>query len=286
MTDGAEPTEAIELPHLGPVAPDVASRLIREGELEVLGRLVAASNATLLCRVTLPAAGADEAGDAAEVREAAGAPDAPRATGAPASQPLVGAAIYKPVRGERPLWDFPDGTLAGREYGAFLVSEASGWGIVPPTVLRDGPYGPGMVQLWMDVDESVDRVALVNDADERLRRIAVFDAVVNNGDRKVGHLLPLPDGAVLGVDHGVCFHRDPKLRTVLWAWRGKRMRKDEVETVERLEEAMKGELGEALREHITSAELRETRRRARRLIEDRRFPQPSPDWPAIPWPPY
>ena len=261
MSDGSGADEGIELPHLGPVAPDVAARLIAEGELSVLGRLVAASNATLLCRVTLPGDG-------------------------PGAEPLVGAAIYKPVRGERPLWDFPDGTLAGREYGAFLVSEASGWGIVPPTVLRDGPYGEGMVQLWMDVDESIDRVALVNDADDRLRRIAVFDAVVNNGDRKVGHLLPMPDGAIHGVDHGVCFHRDPKLRTVLWAWRGKRMRKDEVETVERLEEALAGDLGRALREHVTSAELRETRRRARRLIEERRFPQPSPDWPAIPWPPY
>ena len=279
MTDGAEPTEPIELPHLGDVAPGVAARLIAEGELDVLGRLVAASNATLLCRVTLPA----EAADTPDARVGSGASGSPDAPDAP---PLVGAAIYKPVRGERPLWDFPDGTLAGREYAAFLVSEASGWGVVPPTVLRDGPYGPGMVQLWMDVDEEIDRVALVNDADERLRRIAVFDAVVNNADRKVGHLLPLPDGSILGVDHGVCFHRDPKLRTVLWAWRGKRMRKDEVETVERLEEAMKGDLGAALREHITSAELRETRRRARRLIEERRFPQPSPDWPAIPWPPY
>jgi hypothetical protein len=261
MTDETESAAEIRLPHLGPVAPDVAARLIAEGELEVLGRLVAASNATLLCRVTAP-------------------------TGAPGSPPLEGAAIYKPVRGERPLWDFPDGTLAGREYGAFLVSEASGWGIVPPTVLRDGPFGPGMVQLWMDVDESVDRVALVNDADERLRRIAVFDAVVNNADRKVGHLLPMPDGPVHGVDHGVCFHREPKLRTVLWAWRGKRMRKDEVETVERLEDALGGDLGAALREHIAPAEVKETRRRARRLIESRRFPQPSPDWPAVPWPPY
>ncbi len=249
------------LPQLGDVAPRVAARLIAEGELEVVGRLVAASNATLLCRVALPGS----------------------ASGAP---PVEGTAIYKPVRGERPLWDFPDGTLAGRELSAFLVSEASGWAIVPPTVLRDGPFGPGMVQLWMDVDEEVDPVSLVNDADGRLRRIAVFDAIVNNADRKVGHLLPLPDGSIRGVDHGVCFHREPKLRTVLWAWRGKKLRADEVAVAERLEADLGGSLGTALREHLSRAEVETTRMRAQRLIRTRRFPQPSPDWPAIPWPPY
>ena len=243
------------IPQLGDVAPAVAARLVADGELEVIGRLVAASNATLLCRVVLP--------DRTE-----------------------GAAIYKPVRGERPLWDFPEGTLAGREIAAFLVSEASGWGIVPPTVLRDGPYGPGMVQLWMEVDESVDRVALVNDADPRLRRVAVFDAVVNNADRKVGHLLPMSDGSIRGVDHGVCFHREPKLRTVLWAWRGKKLRAAEISVVERLEADLGGDLGAALGEHLTRAEVRTTRKRAGHLLRTGRFPEPSPDWPAIPWPPY
>lgn len=249
------------LPQLGDVTPEVAARLIAEGDLEVVGRLVAASNATLLCRASLP-------GDS---------PEAP---------PIEGVVIYKPVRGERPLWDFPDGTLAGRELSAFLVSEATGWAIVPPTVLREGPFGPGMVQLWMGVDEDVDPVALVNEADARLRRIAVFDAVVNNADRKVGHLLPLPDGTIRGVDHGVCFHREPKLRTVLWAWRGKRLRADEIATVGRLEADLGGALGTALRAHLTPLEVETTRRRAQHLIRTRRFPQPSPDWPAVPWPPY
>lgn len=249
------------LPQLGSVAPGVAARLIAEGDLDAIGRLVAASNVTLLCRVTLPAAGPDGAD-------------------------LEGGAIYKPVQGERPLWDFPDGTLAGREVAAFLVSEASGWGIVPPTVLRDGPFGPGMVQLWMDVDEDVDRVALVNDDDPRLRRIAVFDAVVNNADRKVGHLLPMADGSILGVDHGVCFHVEPKLRTVLWAWRGKQLRAAERAVVEHLEADLSGALGTALAPHLTPAEVEATRRRAQRLLRTGRFPQPSPDWPAIPWPPY
>jgi len=157
---------------------------------------------------------------------------------------------------------------------------------VPPTVLRDGPFGPGMVQLWMEVDESVDPVALVNDADPRLRRIAAFDAVVNNADRKVGHLLPLPGGAILGVDHGVCFHRDPKLRTVLWAWRGKKLRAAEMAVVERLEADLAGALGAELHEHLSRAEVDLTRRRAQHLLRTGRFPQPSPDWPAIPWPPY
>jgi hypothetical protein len=249
------------LPQRGSVAPAVAARLIAQGDLEVIGRLVAASNATLLCRVALPGEGPDGAD-------------------------LEGAVIYKPIRGERPLWDFPDGTLAGREMAAFLVSEASGWGIVPPTTLRDGPFGPGMVQLWMDVDEEVDRVALVNDADARLRRIAVFDAVVNNADRKVGHLLPMPDGSILGVDHGVCFHVEPKLRTVLWAWRGKRLRAAERAVVERLEADLSDGLGASLREHLAPAEIEVTRRRAQHLLRTGRFPQPSPDWPAIPWPPY
>jgi len=275
------------LPRLGDVAPGVAARLIAEGELEVIGRLVAASNATLLCRVTLAAAGADTAG-ADRGDGAATDPDDPAVATSPEIRagPVVGAAIYKPVRGERPLWDFPDGTLAGREMAAFLVSEASGWGIVPPTVLRDGPFGAGMVQLWMEVDESVDPVALVNDADVRLRRIAVFDAVVNNADRKVGHLLPIGDGSILGVDHGVCFHRDPKLRTVLWAWRGKKLRAAEAAVVERLEAELAGDLGAALGAHLTRAEVEATRKRAQRLLRTGRFPQPSPDWPAIPWPPY
>jgi uncharacterized repeat protein (TIGR03843 family) len=282
------------LPQLGDVAPGVAARLIAEGELEVIGRLVAASNATLLCRVTLSDPRADhEAADPAngaepgvEPRAEPGAGPTNGASTRTARGPIVGAAIYKPIRGERPLWDFPDGTLAGREMAAFLVSEASGWGIVPPTVVRDGPFGPGMVQLWMEVDESVDPVALVNDADPRLRRLAAFDAVVNNADRKVGHLLPMPDGSILGVDHGVCFHRDPKLRTVLWAWRGKKLRAAEMAVVERLEADLAGALGVELREHLTRAEVDLTRKRAQHLLRTGRFPQPSPDWPAIPWPPY
>jgi len=237
-----------------------ALRLIGVGEIEVVGRLVSASNATLFCRVAIP--------------------------DGPDGGPLVGTCIYKPVRGEAPLWDFPEGTLAARERAAYLVSEASGWRIVPPTVLRDGPFGVGMVQLWVDVDEAVDPVDLVNDADARLRRIAIFDAIVNNGDRKVGHLLPRPDGLICGVDHGVCFNTDPKLRTVLWAWRGKRLRRVEVAEVEALRAALDADLGAALAEVLAADEVALTRWRADALLESGRFPMPPSDRPAIPWPPY
>lgn len=244
----------------GDLDRETALRLITDGELEVVGRLVAASNATLFCRISIP--------------------------DGPGGDPLVGTCIYKPVRGEAPLWDFPEGTLAARERAAYLVSEASGWRIVPPTVLRDGPFDDGMVQLWVDVDEAVDPVDLVNDADARLRRIAVFDAIVNNGDRKVGHLLPRRDGLVQGVDHGVCFNTDPKLRTVLWAWRGKRLRRGEIAEVEALRAALDGDLGASLAEILAADEVALTRWRVDALLESGRFPMPPSDRPAIPWPPY
>jgi uncharacterized repeat protein (TIGR03843 family) len=244
----------------GDLDRETALRLITDGALEVVGRLVSASNATLFCQVSL-----------------ADGPD---------GGPLTGTCIYKPIRGEAPLWDFPDGTLAARERAAYLVSEASGWSIVPPTVLRDGPFDEGMVQLWVDVDEAVDPVDLVNGDDPRLRRIAIFDTIVNNGDRKVGHLLPRPDGLVQGVDHGVCFNVDPKLRTVLWAWRGKKLRRAEIAEVETLRDALHGDLGAALDEILAPGEVAMTRRRAAELLSSGRFPLPAPDRPAIPWPPY
>ncbi len=150
--------------------------------------------------------------------------------------------MYKPVRGERPLWDFPDGTLAGRELAAYLVSEATGWDLVPPTVLRDGPFGPGMCQLWVEVDDSVDLVALSRSRHDDLRRMAVLDSVINNADRKGGHLLPRPDGRVQGVDHGICFAVEDKLRTLLWQWRGRRLDDEALEVLTRLRLALDGPL--------------------------------------------
>jgi hypothetical protein len=233
---------------------DGALRLLRDGELEVQGRLVDASNATLYCAVELDGQSA--------------------------------ACVYKPVAGERPLWDFPDGTLAGREVAAYLVSAESGWDIVPPTVMRDGPYGPGMAQLWIDVDESVDLGALVRSTIEPLRRMAVFDAVINNADRKGGHLLPVLGGHVYGVDHGVCFSSDDKLRTLLWSWRGKKLTAESIGVLTHLRRQLDERLGEQLAELLTRREVAATRRRIDRLLATGRHPMPSGDWPPMPWPPF
>ncbi len=243
-----------------PFDPPTMLDVLREGELELLGRIVASTNHALFGRVTRQC------------------PDP--------EPPVVVDAIYKPVRGERPLDDFPDGTLARREVAAYAVSEASGWAVVPPTVLRDGPFGEGMVQLWIDVDDDADVVAMVVDDDPRLRRIALFDAIVNNTDRKGGHLLPIAGGHVFGVDHGVCFSAYPKLRTVLWGWRGQPIEPEELAIIERVRSALAGDLGAALANLLAPAEVNATIRRTDRLLETRRFPKPSPTWPAVPWPPF
>jgi uncharacterized repeat protein (TIGR03843 family) len=226
------------------------------GELEVMGQLVDASNGSLLCRLK----------------------DIP-------DEPLV---IYKPRAGERPLWDFPDGTLSQREVAAYVVAETLGWSFVPPTVWREGPYGPGMVQLWVDVDDSVDLVSLIQSDHEALRRIAVFDALINNGDRKGGHLLPTADGSIWGIDHGVSFAVDDKLRTVLWQWRGLPIPPALVSDLETwLERATSGDSAVAvLHDLLAEDEVAVLLERGRRLVAERAHPQPSPDWPAIPWPPF
>lgn len=169
---------------------------------------------------------------------------------------------------------------------AFLLSEATGWEIVPPTVLRDGPFGEGAVQAWVVTDPAVDVVELIVGADTRLRPMCVFDLVANNADRKGGHILPLPDGALRGVDHGICFAVEPKLRTVLWAWRGEAFEDDELAVLRRLATALEGDLGAALAELLTGEEVRGTARRVRALLEGGRFPQPDPARPAVPWPPF
>ncbi|MBF8290404.1 MAG: Phosphatidylinositol 3-and 4-kinase, partial [Chloroflexi bacterium] len=195
-------------------------------------------------------------------------------------------AVYKATVAERPLFDFPPGTLAHREVAAFLVSEAIGWRIVPPTVLRDGPFGEGMVQQWIHADPAVDRVAMVVAEDRRLRRMAVFDAIVNNTDRKGGHILPLPDGHLFGVDHGVTFSTVPKLRTVLWAWRGTPFEADEAAGLERVRDGLRADLGVALEGLLDRSEVSATRRRVASLLRFGRFPQPNRRWPAVPWPPF
>ncbi len=219
--------------------------------------------------------------------------------------------VYKPIAGEKPLWDFPDGTLAGREYSAFLVSEAFGWRVVPPTWLGTGPLGLGMVQRWQDVDpeqdavdvvptdeaeasgmktvlEAIDEhdrpVTLVHEDTAALRRMAVFDVVVNNADRKGGHVLAMPDGHRHGVDHGLTFHVEHKLRTVLWGWVDEPLDADELAGLERVITALHGDLGEQLTEHLTVDEIDNLEARCAALAAVGRFPPPAGYGPAVPWP--
>ncbi|MEU1129211.1 SCO1664 family protein [Streptomyces sp. NPDC005900] len=254
--------------------------LLTHGQLTVRGQIREASNAVLYCTV------------AYEGEEA--------------------ACVYKPVAGEQPLWDFPDGTLAQREVAAYEVSRATGWDLVPPTVLRDGPYGEGMCQLWIDAsgDEALlalvdgdepgdgwkavgraqvdeERTALLVHADDaRLRRLAVLDAVINNGDRKGGHLLAA-GGRLYGIDHGVTFNAEDRLRTLLWGWAGEPLTEEAVEVLRGLREALAdgGALAERLAALLTKVEVEAVRERVRSLLESGRHPAPSGEWPAIPWPP-
>ncbi|MFJ3673761.1 SCO1664 family protein [Streptomyces sp. NPDC090106] len=257
------------------------AELLTHGELTVRGQIRDASNAVLYCTV---------ARDGEET-----------------------ACVYKPVRGERPLWDFPDGTLAQREVAAYEVSEATGWGLVPPTVLREGPYGEGMVQQWIEAAPGSELLALVDAEepgpgwkavalaevgdgrtallvhadDERLRRLAVLDAVLNNADRKGGHLLPAAEDRLYGIDHGVTFNTENKLRTLLWGWAGEPLTGEAVDVLEGLREALgaDGALAARLAELITPAELDATRARVGSLLATGTHPEPSGEWPAIPWPP-
>ncbi len=252
MTEPADELPALTKARVLPA--DVALELLSVGELEIEGRLTAASNATLYCSVS--------------------------------HDDLTAACVYKPEAGERPLWDFPDGTLAEREMAAYEVSAATGWQIVPPTVYRDGPAGPGMVQLWIDEDDDVDLIALLREHDNaQLRQMAAFDAIINNTDRKGGHVLPAPSGAIYGVDHGVCFHTDDKLRTVLWQWSGQQLPGDIIETLTLIREQLRSELGSRLHELLTRAEVRATVRRVERLLTTGLHPEPSGDWPPVPYPP-
>jgi uncharacterized repeat protein (TIGR03843 family) len=200
-------------------------------------------------------------------------------------------AVWKPTAGERPLFDFPMGTLTRREVAAYLVSEAIGWGIVPPTLLREGPAGEGMLQAWIDIDRAADVISMVNEDDPRLRRVAVLDAILNNTDRKAGHLLPVPGGHLFAVDHGVTFSVEPKLRTVLWAWEGEPFDPEEAAGLARVAAALgvprrPGPLAIRLRALLAAREVAATRARVARLLATGVFPSPNPEWPAIPWPPY
>lgn len=219
--------------------------------------------------------------------------------------------VYKPIAGESPLWDFPHGTLAHREVAAYLVSEVLGWDIVPRTWLRDGPMGEGMVQLWQEQDPAQDAVdlvasedvpevgwkhvlegqdengrmiALIHEDSPALRRMAVFDVVVNNADRKGDHILAMADGHRHGVDHGLTFHGDHKLRTVLWGWLGDALTAAELEGIARVSEGLHGGLGRHLADLLSAEEIGALAARCDRLRLAGRFPAPSGEMSAVPWP--
>jgi len=220
--------------------------------------------------------------------------------------------VYKPVAGERPLWDFPDGHLADREVASYVVSEALGWDVVPETWLREGPQGVGMVQRWCEPDPAQDAVTIVSegnvpggylhifdgyDAADRpvslvhedtpaLRRMAVFDAIVNNADRKGGHVLAMTDGHRYGCDHGLTFHSDPKLRTVLWGWQGQPFTAEERAGIEAVRRGLDGALAEELAAYVASWELDALAARCDLLLAEGTFPAPRGDWHVVPWPPF
>ena len=194
-------------------------------------------------------------------------------------------AVYKPRRGESPLWDFPVGTLCDREVAAYLVSRELGWPDVPRTVLRDGPYGPGAVQVFIEFDPDEHFFTLSERLPDVFRRFALFDAVVNNADRKSGHCLLGADGKVWGIDHGVCFHEEPKLRSVIWDFAGEPVERDLSEDLARLEASLSGEgFSSQIRELLSGTECDALRARVEGLLASGTYPEPGPGRP-FPWPP-
>lgn len=272
----------------GPTTPAQRAELrelLAVGELEVLGRITDASNIALLVAV---------------------GPDSRQTR-----------AIYKPIRGERPLWDFPDGTLAGRETASALLAEVTGYGIVPPTVLRAGPLGPGSVQLWIGdpfaehalatpvrltavggvpdgwlavLDGQLpngEPVTVIHEDASDVRDAAVLDAILNNSDRKGSHLVRDGQGTLWGFDHGLTLHADPKLRTVLWGWAGKPLRDSDLQILHDLAEQLAdsdGAVRAELAALLPAADLTALIERVRLLLSWRKHPRPSRDWPSIPWP--
>jgi hypothetical protein len=193
-------------------------------------------------------------------------------------------AVYKPRSGEAPLWDFEEGTLAAREVAAFVVAEALGWPWVPPTVLRDGPHGPGSVQRFVAFDQDQHYLTMRNERPDEFRRIALFDLVANNADRKSGHCLLAEDGRIFVVDHGVCFHEHPKLRTVIWDFVGEPIPEDLRTDLRALERNLAADpFRGRLERLLTSAEIDAMARRVTGLVTSGRFPEPGPGRP-YPWP--
>lgn len=219
------------------------------GEIEILGRMPWSSNGTFLVTSTL---------DGVAVR-----------------------AVYKPRRGERPLWDFDEGTLCHREVAAFELSASLGWNLVPETVLRDGPLGTGAVQRFVDHDPDEHYFTLLESHTDRFRAFAAFDMLANNADRKSGHcLLCHDDGVIVGIDHGLGFHEHPKLRTVIWDFAGEPIPDDILADVVRAKRAGFGRVGE----HLSPVEFEALDTRAQALLSSKRFPDPDDSYRSFPWP--
>ncbi len=227
---------------------------LSSGDLRILGLMPGASNYTFLCRI-------EEGGRAM-------------------------LAVYKPQDGEAPLWDFPDGTLGRREVAAYVLAAALGWPQVPPTVWRDGPEGPGSVQAFVDAEFEQHYFTLREAHAEQFRRVAAFDLVANNADRKGGHCLLVRDsGAVWVIDHGVCFAEEPKLRTVIWDHAGEPVPAEVTGGAARVAgELRSGPLRTSMLSLLTPAEVDATARRAEAVARSRRFPEPAGRR-YYPWPP-
>ena len=231
-----------------------ARAVLREGDVDVLGRMPWSSNATLLVNLSL---------DGDEM-----------------------LAIYKPQRGERPLWDFPRGTLCHREVAAYEVSNALGWDIVPDTVLRDGPVGMGSMQRFVEHDPEEHYFTLLSEHDDDFRRMAVFDVVINNTDRKGGHCIrALADGSIYGIDHGVSFHSQWKLRTVIWDFAGDAIQPGVCTDLHLFSESLqKGAVGDVLGELLDRFEIDALRARTEHLLAAGQLPEPDRDYHSYPWP--
>lgn len=243
-------------PAEGFVNLDGALDLLAHGELSVRGLLAGSSNYTFL----------------ADVR----------------SERCQGLAIYKPRQGETPLWDFPPGTLCQRELAAYLVSQALGWALVPPTLIRVGPYGQGAVQLFVDADFDQHYFTFRDEPalQPALQRIAAFDLVINNADRKAGHVLLGQEERIWAIDHGVCFHVQPKLRTVIWEFAGQQLPIDLIIDLAGLRAQLEQgcELHERLAGLLSAAELAALARRTELTLNAGVFPDPDPQRRSYPWP--